>query len=1126
MKINEKIGLHRYIGKPRQIVRIMKITILIMTVCLLQVSALTKAQISIDAKQESLREVLKKISQQSGYDFIYSVSDFKDAKPVDLKLNNVSLDIALRAAFYSQPLIYEVSDKTVMVRKKEEKSYIQTVIDRFQAIDVRGKVVDSLGNGLPGATVSVKGGRQSAQANNNGEFILKNIEENSVLVVNYLGYLTKEQVVSKEYNFILMKESTSKLDEVQIQAYGKTSRRFATGNIATISSKEIEQQSLTNPLLALVGRIPGVTISSPSGLPGAGVNIEIRGRNSLRQSAFNNGSSPPLIVIDGLPYNNNIPGLGGPAGESEDSSFGQALNFLNPKDIESISVLKDADATAIYGSRGSNGVVLITTKKGLPGKNSIDVNLESGWQSVSQRLNMMTTPQYLEMRKEALKNDDRLPRLQNPIYNQTYSDLMLWDQNRNTDWHDNFLGGVGRWSNFQTSLAGGGPAVQYRMSGNYNQVTTMFPGENFDRKGAVHLNINGSSPSGKFRAGASLGYLMGRKLSSSTDFSGFAVSLAPNAPNIYDENGNLNWEIDPVSSNGQETWTNPYSNLSRLFKENVNNLVSSLRLSFNPFSGLELKVDLGYGKLFGTSTSTNPGSSMSPVFLAAFGDEARSATFKDASTETWSIEPQANFKIKLAKGDLDLLAGGSMQSSSTASKNVDAVGFSSDLLLTNLGAASIYRGIANSSGQYKYVAGFFRINYNWQGKYIININGRRDGSSRFGPENQFGDFGSIGAAWIFTEEPILRMFSSFLSFGKLRLTYGISGNDAIGDYKYQQFYNPGFESYRGSKPLLSSGIANPYYSWETVKKLEGSLELGFFKDRVIFTNTYFRNRSSNQLNGYEISDIAGPAFNLVANQPALIQNSGWEFSLNTVNIRNQDFLWSTSANMSMLRNKKIADFDGDRTKPGLGESFFGFADVFIYKGVDPVSGQYQFLGSDGKLTFNPDSTIKLMTSPKYFGGISNTFKYKRISLDIFLQFAKQMGKNYLFQFPANSVKENKPKELLERWQKPGDIAKYQRYTTGGINPNPESTLIQAYGFAANSDYGWVDASFIRLKNISLNYLLPDKWYRKYRINSLKVFSQAQNLFTITSYKGIDPETQNIKSLPPLRIITLGIQSSF
>lgn len=748
----------------RKLLRIMKILIILMTTCLMQVSAFTYAQrISLSEKNASLISIFQKINKQSGVSFLVSNELLAGSKTVNIKVKDEELDDVLETIFEGQPLSYELKDKVVIVTRKEP-SFLDNIIARFQSIDVRGKVVDSLGNGLAGATVSVKGGKGSTSTAANGDFYLKNVDEGAVLVVSYLGYVTKEVAVSKELIYLVLKQSESKLDEVVIQAYGVTTQRLATGSLVTISSKDIQKQPVNNLLLTLQGTTAGISVQQLSGLPGAGLKVQIRGKNSL------NGSEP-LYIVDDIPIDPGIQGIAPnslPLGIDKNGVSQRpvsALSLINLNDIESISILKDADATSIYGSRGANGVVLIKTKQGLAGKTQMNASVASGIGNVSKKLDLLNTRQYLDMRHEAYKND-------NVTFPKTLSagnyDLTVWDTTRYTDWQDKLIGGTAKYINAQASISGGTTNLKYLISGNFQRETSVSPGDFSDTKGGIHVSLNGVSSNNRLNTQLRLSYFVDRNLLPTTDFTLQALTLAPNAPEVYLPNGEINWE---KLANGNETWDNPVAKYLRKYELNSNNLVANLQLGYQLIPGLTAKIVSGYNITQGETNQTVPFSSIRP---SLWQNSNRTSLVIHPKNINYSFEPQLTFEKRIWKGTFSALTGGSLQLNSSRTLNNLAMGFADDFTLDNLQGATSYI-VQTSSSEYKYSALFARANYNHSNKYIINLTARNDGSSRFGPKNRFGFFGSVGAAWIFSEEKWVKDNSNILSFGKIRGSYGSSG---------------------------------------------------------------------------------------------------------------------------------------------------------------------------------------------------------------------------------------------------------------------------------------------------------------------------------------------------------------
>jgi hypothetical protein len=418
-------------------------------------------------------------------------------------------------------------------------------------------------------------------------------------------------------------------------------------------------------------------------------------------------------------------------------------------------------------------------------------------------------------------------------------------------------------------------------------------------------------------------------------------------------------------------------------------------------------------------------------------------------------------------------------------------------------------------------------------RYILDLTARRDGSSRFGPESRFHNFESVAGGWIFTEESLFKKNLNFLSFGKLKASYGTTGSDQIGDYVYLNLFNPTGNidvSYQGISSLSPTSINNPYLEWEETKKLSMGLNVGLIQNRILLDITYARNRSSNQLISYALPTITGFAA-ITENYPAKIQNTNWEFLITTNSITQKNFSWSSSINLTIPKNK-LLEF------PNISESLYaaGTNGIIVgqplsiqkgynYLGIDPATGRYIFSDRFGNPTFSPnfllDRTALINTLPKYYGGLQNTITFKRLELDFLFQVVKQLASvsnlQYLQQFPGYYFNGggygNQPVTVLDRWQKPGDNASIQRFST---------TLSNA-SFVKNSTAGYEDASFIRLKNMSVSWQLPQLWNSKMHIRSSRLYAEAQNIFTITNYTGLDPENHSISSLPPLRIITMGIQ---
>lgn len=1074
--------------------------------------------VSITIKNSTLAEVLRQVSKKSGLYIYFQDADLAAHKNVTIDVRNKPVENVLHELLDGRGLSWvEVSENTIAVKKKLEVEERRIEGDTVATITVTGKVVNEKGEAIAGATVLVKNSKIGTTTNPSGDFVLNDIKSNALIVISNVSSLSEEVSVKGRATIgkIRLKERVGELDEIVVIPYGSTTRRLNTGNVVSIKADEIEKQPINNPLYALQGRVAGLQIIPTTGLSGGAVNLQIRGRNTLRD--ITQGNADPLIVVDGLPVVNTITGLG----FSELTQL-SALSFINPNEIESIDVLKDADATSIYGSRGANGVILITTKKGRKGLPKVDVTIQKGWSKVAKKIQLLNTQEYLELRKEAFSNSGVDIEMLTP--NIGNADVTIWDKNKYTDWQEELIGGTGQYNDIQGSISGGSESVQYLLGANYHKETNVFPGKEADQKGSARISITGSSPDQKIRANVNVGYMFNKNRLPATDFTNRALRLAPSAPSGFNSDGSLNWASLPT---GGRSWDNPYADLLKSYEATIQNLIGSADISYNIIPSLTIRTQFSYNDMSGKSfRKVYPFAGRAPENL----NDPAIAAFNTTGVKNISVEPQINYKTHISEGKLEVLLGSTYQSTTTESQLIDASGFTSDALLKNLQAATYYV-INNTGSQYKYTALFGRINFNWKNKYLINFTARRDGSSRFGPGNQYGNFGSIGAAWIFTEEEILKNKRNLISYGKFRFTYGSSGNDGIEDYKYLERYQPidGPELYQGMRGYRTNGVFNAYYAWEETRKMEIGLDLGFLNDKLLINTSYFRNRSDNQLLNYPLPSMAGPG-SLTYNLPALIQNSGLEFSLNMENLRSKYFKWSTSFNFTMNRNKLLSYPQLEQSsyygQLEVGRAFSGVARLYNSDGVDPTNGQYQFKDLKGVTTLTPEDPsaldggkyLRVMTDPKYYGGVSNTFTYKGISLDIFIQFVKQLGTNPLVSFIYNAGRlSNLPIEFYSRWSKPGDVTYIQKVTSSS-----NSALRQANDRLFQSNFRYTDASFIRLKNVSLSYSISDGMKKKLKLQNLRVFMHAQNLLTFTHYKGFDPETQATATLPPLKVVTVGL----
>jgi TonB-linked SusC/RagA family outer membrane protein len=958
-----------------------------------------------------------------------------------------------------------------------------------QAEKISGTVVSAeTGEPLEGATVKIKNTNTTTLTNGRGEFTLTTKSRAGEIEVSFLGY--QSQIVAfndrtKRPLDIRLKQNENALDETIIIAYGQTTKRFNTGSVGRVTAAEIGRQPVANPIAALQGRIPGVEITQQSGRTGSNFNVLIRGQSSIA-----NGNES-LYLIDGVPWlSTSLSQIAGSAGSQS------PFNSINPNDIESIEVLKDADATAIYGSRGANGVILITTKKGKVGKTEFSINAYTGFSKVGHTMPLMNTQQYLEMRREALANDGLTPT------NSNAPDLLLYDQERYTDWKKVLIGNTAKLTDVQVALTGGSNLTQFRMAGAYRRETNVYPGDDANKRGSAQLNLNHRSENNKLQAIFTTNYSNDDNSIAPSDLTS-GIYAGPNLK-VYEEDGSLSW-----SENGSANQSNPLVSTLNIFNVTTQNLISNLNLSYEFIPGLKAKVSAGY-----TNTNTDekriyPLISYAPSASRISGQ----SQFANSHFRSWIVEPQLNYKRSFGHSKLDVLLGNSWQKEILQSTVINASNYSSEaFLFTTAGAANL--SASEDYGLYKYQSVFGRINYQLKERYLLNLTGRRDGSSRFGPGRQFANFGAIGAAWIFSEASLIQNHLSALSFGKIRGSYGLTGNDKIGNYRFMNTYGSVRYPYQGISGLVPTRLFNPDYGWESNRKLEFALDLGFINDRVLLSSGWFRNRSGNQLLQYTLPIQTGFS-GITRNMPAHVQNSGWEFELNTINTE-RVFRWSTSFNITVARNKllEFPDLESSSyaSRYAIGESL-NIVKTYSYTGMDAETGLWTVDIAEGR-------SIIQDLNPKFYGGFNNSFQYKGLQLDVFVQFVKKKAMSFISSLPAmpGTRNYNMPVALLKRWEEPGDQTEIQRFGTVASAATARSNYFLSDGI-------FVDASFIRLKNLALSYQLPEKWMNIAAIRNARIYMLGQNIFTITNYEGNDPEVISMTSLPPLRTMTLGIQIS-
>lgn len=1104
-------------------------------------------RVTINAQSVEVRKILSEIEKQTAAKFVFSNNTIRASNRMTLQTTSEKLSDVLSALLSPLGISYEVAGSRILLKKMEERSGapedernagadpsrigppapLPAITLGPLPIGVRGRVVNE--NGIPeiGVTVFVKGTQQGTFTNEKGEYVLEDVPEDGILVFSAINIETLEiPVAGRTVINVVVRYSASVLDEVQVIGYGTVTRRLQTGSVGTVKSDILERQPVANPIQALQGRIAGVAINQTAGALGSGVEIQVRGVNTIESG------NQPLVIVDGAVMPEPNRGLGTAIG-SYMPWGSSAMSNLNPADIESIEILKDADATAIYGSRGANGVVLITTKKARLGATRFNVDVSTWVNSATDLPERLSLAQYLQMRRDAFAMGNYNPTTRvaiNPITPTVNNapDLLVWDTTQATTyWPDFEYGNRTPALSAQASLSGGDKRMNFYSSAGYLKQNDITRGAPFQERISANLGLNHTSANDRLRANFNASYVVNTiEPSRGAGNPGLISSLPPNMP-MMNADGSPFWPPGTITQN--TLLTNPLAAEEAQTNSVTKNFIGNIDVSYQLAKGLVFKTQFGYNdqlletKTITPSTSINPLNPGSSVPNSAFGTNG----FKSIN-----IEPQLSYGAKIAKGKLDLLLGSTFFDRVLTSTRIAFDGFATDALLNSWSGGSGISSRGNSTTNYRFNSVFGRANYNWDGKYLLNLTYRRDGSSRFGPDRQWGDFGALGLGWVFTSEKAFKDKIPGLSYGKLRGSYGTSGNDNIADYRWTSLYSNAV--YDGRSGLAASFLSNSAVGWETSRKLDAAVELGFFKDRVLLNANWYRTRTTDLLLSTPVPAQTGFT-SFIANTPAVVENRGWEFELTSFNTGPKAALqWRTSFNITLLKNE-LLEF------PDLENS--GFANRLrvglpinspryplnaewsqIFKGVDPETGLPIFDDLDGNgLINNNDRTFIGSAIPRTFGGLSNVFSFKGFELDVFFQFSQQLATNWLFNtiYPGQLNNPLIADFYGNYWRQPGDNAKYPRLWSGAASNATVSNLTNIYPL---SSAALEDIFYARLKNLSLTYTLPADWVSKAKMSKAAIYVRGQNLWTWTSkelYK--DPELIWLRGGMILKTWTAGIQ---
>lgn len=968
---------------------------------------------------------------------------------------------------------------------------------------ISGKVTDKKGVPIPGVNIALKGTNVSAQTDFDGLFKIT-AKKGEPLVFSYVGFAVVEVAASNQMTVGLV-ETQNELETVLVVGYGTQSKRNLTDNIARVTAKDIQQIPVSNMQNALVGKLAGVQITQTNGKVDGGINIRVRGAASI------SAGSQPLYVLDGIPLiADNESGNGSPT---------NPLLTLSTNEIESIDVLKDASSAAIYGARGANGVILITTKKGKEGKGTFSVNLSQGVSEATHKRKWLNSKQYVELLQEAGRNVDDLESVEDEL--EYLSQGTDWRNGEiDTNWQDIALK-TGYTTDADFSASGGDDKTRYFFSGAYNNTTGIVDSNTLERLTA-RANVS-HKISDRFTMGMNLGFSRSliHRVQDDNSFSSplQSVAQAPISPaRLEDGTANPNTEYSNYLLAKDNTF----------WKTIMRRLTGKVFAEFKILSSLKFNSDFSYDLL---SQTEDYWQGKNAPFMAT--DGAVFAT--SVNTESYVSSNYFTFDKTFAeKHTFNVVAGMEFNKYNRRYQDVNSIYFSNDDFQTVDGGAEVNEG-HGSETDYAFVSQFGRLNYSYANKYLFKASVRRDGSSRFGKNERFGVFPAFSAGWVVSQEEFLND-SKVVSYLKLKGSWGKLGNAEIGNFASRQLYRPNPYNLKSGLTFFQPG--NDDLTWEKSTQTDVGFEIGFL-NKITLEADYYQKDTDGLLFEVPLPISSGAEF--VNKNIGKIRSNGFEFTLNTKNIETENFKWNTSFNLTTNESKvkslpnNNTDIISTYTINRVGENISSFY-LVEYAGVDPENGDALFVkntrNADGtldKTTTNEYSEAKRIISgnpfPTLMSGLTNTINYK--NFDFSFTFQGEWGASIFnsagtYQSTAADYFDNQTADQLNRWQNVGDITNVPQARFGGANGTQDSSR-------------YLDkADFVRLRNLTFGYTLPKNALADLGMSSLRIYFTAVNLLTFTNYEGNDPEArrddtgigEDFYSAPPARTTAIGVNFNF
>ncbi len=973
---------------------------------------------------------------------------------------------------------------------------------------VTGKVVGADdGLPLPGVSVRVQGGTAGTTTNSEGIFSLNADGSARTLVFTYIGYSTQQvNIPASNKMEVRMTVDAQQLTEVVVTGYGVAQKRDVGSASVRIEAKQIENLPIQSFDRALQGRASGVQVTSQSGQPGGAINVRVRGVGSI------NAGNDPLYIVDGVQVKTSaISGQGST----------NTLASINPNDIESIEVLKDAAAASIYGAAAANGVVLVTTKRGRSGATQVTFSAQQGVMQNISRYDVMNSQQYAAF---------KVPGAVNAGVAEASAIAFFGDPSNASAPTTNWFDAITREGNskiYDLSFSGGDAKTTFFVSGSYTDQEAQVISA-FYKRGTFRGNL-GHKVSDKFSIGANI------SLTASRIFGSIENGAFVNGPFYYPFT--LRPDVPIFQPDGSYTQgaalkaSFPY-NIVQGANEEVRT-GNALQTVSNFNATYKITPDISISGFSGIDFVDTRDDNQRPATIPAFSGNGGTASVVNTRILDWNSNVTANYNKKFGAHTVGALAGAEYKEQNVESASATGSGFPNPLFRSLQNASPL--SIAGFFTGYKKAGVFTKLSYDFDNKYYVSGTLRYDGSSRFGINQQYGLFGGISGTWRVTGEKFMESLDA-LSDLKLRASYGVVGNDQINDFASRALFGAG-GSYLGSNGIRPSQLGNSNLSWEEARTVNLGLDFGVFANRITGSVDVYRRTNDDLLLSRPLVNDSG--FGSINENTGRVQNEGIEFGLNTINLNTKWGLqWSTNFNVTFQRNKILKLLEG---QDQIGTQFFvgqPIDIIYTYKwaGVNPADGRPMWYDGNGNYTYNlvfaNDAAIQGTRYPKAYGGLNNTLNFKNVSLDFLFQY--QYGNDAFVSFFQNiwnsgfSDDNQLTSQLSEQWTTPGQITAVPRALRQTPHPNNQGTLSSS--LTTGSTRYLYDASYIRLKNVTLAYDLPIKLASKVKMRTIRVFATGVNVLTFTNFPGLDPEVpigfNEIGNNPQARTYTAGLQLGF